>query len=235
MVDLKVKIYADGADIDNMRALNDDDMVKGLTTNPSLMKKAGVKDYTAFCKSVLNFVTKKPISFEVFADEFEDIERQAREIAKWGDNVFVKIPVTNTRGETSYDTIEKLSKDGVKINATAVFTFEQIDSLVQALDKNTASNISIFAGRIADSGRDPLEYVKYGVDRTKESDLCEIIWASTRQVYNIIEANNVDCHIITVTPDMIGKVSKIGFDLNEFSLETVKMFYEDAQKVGYTI
>lgn len=234
-MELNIEIFADGADLETMKRLNDDPLIKGLTTNPTLMRKAGITDYSEFCKSVLKFVTEKPISFEVFADDFTEISEQAKVISSWGDNVFVKVPVMNTKGETCYETVEKLSAAGVKINATAVFTKEQIDNLILALNPNVMSNISIFAGRIADAGFDPLHYVSYGVEKRKVLPNCKIIWASPRQAYNIIEANNVGCDIITVTDDLIKKMSKFGYDLENFSLDTVKMFFDDATRAGYKI
>lgn len=234
-MELNIEIFADGADLETMKRLNDDPLIKGLTTNPTLMRKAGIADYREFCKSVLEFVTEKPISFEVFADDFTEIYEQAMVISNWGDNVFVKVPVMNTKGEACYETVEKLSAAGVKINATAVFTEEQIDNLILALSPSVMSNISIFAGRIADAGFDPLHYVNYGVEKRKVLPNCKIIWASPRQAYNIIEANKVGCDIITVTDDLIKKMSKFGYDLEKFSLDTVKMFFDDAKRVGYKI
>lgn len=235
MMKLNIEIFADGADLETMKRLNDDPLIRGLTTNPTLMRKAGIENYSEFCKSVLKFVKEKPISFEVFADDFEEIFEQAKIISSWGDNVFVKIPVMNTKGAACYETVEKLSAAGVKINATAVFTKEQIDNLTAALNPQVMSNISIFAGRIADAGFDPLHYVRYGVEKCKELTNCKIIWASPRQAYNIIEANKIDCDIITVTEDLIKKMSKFGYDLEKFSLDTVKMFFDDATKAGYKI
>ena len=232
---MKVEIFADGADLSAMKELNDSKLIKGLTTNPSLMRKAGIENYSEFCRSVLEFVTEKPISFEVFADDFDQITIQALKIASWGDNVFVKIPVMNTKGEPCYETVRKLTEQGVKVNATAVFTKDQIDCLIEALDAGVPSNISIFAGRIADAGQNPVEFIEYGLIKRKVLPQCKIIWASPRQAYNIIEADQVGCDIITVTHDLIGKMSKFGYDLNQFSLDTVKMFYEDAVQAGYEI
>lgn len=234
-MEMKVEIFADGADLQTMKKLNDSKTISGLTTNPTLMAKAGIQNYSEFCKSVLQFVTKKPISFEVFADDFDEIATQARTISSWGENVFVKIPVMNTKGETCYGTVKTLSAEGVKVNATAVFTKTQIDRLVEVLSPSVKSNISIFAGRIADAGFDPLEYIEYGLQKSKRLPECKIIWASPRQAYNIIEANEVGCDIITVTDDLIKKMLKFGYSLDKFSQDTVKMFYDDAMAAGYKI
>ena len=230
-----IDIFADGADLETMRRLNGSELVKGLTTNPTLMRKAGVENYSVFCKQVLEFVKVKPISFEVFADDFDEIEKQARVIAGWGDNVYVKIPVMNTNSEPCYETIARLTNDGVKINATAVFTKDQINCLAQAINPKVNSNISIFAGRIADAGHNPIEFIEHGVQKRKDLPNCKIIWASPREAYNIVEAANVNCDIITVTNDLIEKMNKFGYDLDLFSLDTVKMFYRDALEAGYSI
>ena len=232
---MKTKIFCDIADLKVIKFFNKKSFVDGFTTNPSLMRLAGAKNYKQYSLNILKVCKKKPISFEVFADDFTEISEQAKVISSWGDNVFVKVPVMNTKGETCYETVEKLSAAGVKINATAVFTKEQIDNLILALNPNVMSNISIFAGRIADAGFDPLHYVSYGVEKRKVLPNCKIIWASPRQAYNIIEANNVGCDIITVTDDLIKKMSKFGYDLENFSLDTVKMFFDDATRAGYKI
>ena len=231
-----VKIFADGADIDDMRRLNADPGISGLTTNPTLMKKAGIKNYEKFCREALEFVTVKPISFEVFSDDFEEMERQAKLISTWGgDNIYVKIPVMNTKRETAYSTVQKLSDIGIKINATAVFTKSQIEGLCQSINIDVDSYISVFAGRIADTGVNPLKFIDFAVEKSKLFPKCEIIWASPREAYNIVEANNAGCHIITVTPDLIKKMEKFQFDLEEYSLETVQMFYRDASTAGYKL
>ena len=232
---LNVKIFADGADITDMQRLNSNPEIRGLTTNPTLMKKAGIENYEAFCHQVLEFVTEKPISFEVFADDFEDMERQAKLIATWGDNVYVKIPVMNTKRETSYATVQRLSDMGIKVNATAVFTKSQIDNLAQAMNNDVDSYISVFAGRIADTGVDPLEFINFALEKSSGLPKCEVIWASPREAYNIIEASNSGCHIITVTPELIKKMDKFNFDLEEYSLETVQMFHKDALSAGYSL
>jgi transaldolase len=232
---LKIKIFADGADQDNMIEMYNKPFIKGLTTNPTLMKQAGIKDYEYFGKEVLQTITDKPISFEVFSDEFNEMERQALKISNWGKNVFVKIPVTNTRGENSLELIEKLSKNRVKLNITAMTTFEQVEKVVQRLDPQTYNYVSLFAGRVADTGIDPLNIMKKCVNLLKNSPKTELIWASPRELLNIFQANEIGCHVITVTPDILKKLKLIGKNLDEYSLETVKMFYHDAMEAGYNL
>lgn len=226
-----MKIYSDGADILSMDKIND--CVDGFTTNPTLMLKSGVKDYLDFAKQVVDRFDK-PISFEVFSDDFEEMYNQALTLSKLSDNVYVKIPVTNTKAEPSYELINKLSNENVKVNVTAVFTFDQIFQINQVLNKEVQSIISVFAGRIADAGIDPEPYIRYACDTRVKN--CEILWASTREVFNIYQAKKCRCDIITVPPALIDKYNKFkSKNLNEFSLDTVKDFYEDAKKAKYTI
>ena len=209
--------------------------VKGLTTNPTLMKKAGITDYRAFCKDILASIKDKPLSFEVFSDDFAEMERQALEIASWGDNVYVKIPITNTKQETCYELVEKLANQKVKLNVTALMTLDQVRNVVAALDPNTPSYVSVFAGRIADTGYDPLPLMTNAVEILKVAPAAELIWASPRELLNIFQADEIGCHIITVTNDILKKLSLVGYDLNEYSLDTVKMFYADAVAAGYKL
>jgi transaldolase len=226
-----MKIYADGSDINEMLKVVDD--VDGFTTNPTLMRKAGVKDYEAFVQEVVSKI-ELPVSFEVFADDFGEMERQARKLAAYADNIYVKIPVSNTKGEPSYDLINTLAEDGIKQNVTAIFTLSQIDNVIKALGSATPSIISIFAGRIADTGVDPVLTMQYALDRALPNQ--QILWASCREIFNIYEAEAIGCHIITVPPDMISKASALALkDLSLFSRETVQMFYDDATASGYIL
>ncbi|MBS1517370.1 MAG: transaldolase [Bacteroidetes bacterium] len=231
--DLKIKIFADGANVDEMKKVYSEGIVSGFTTNPTLMKKDGVKDYVAFAKNVLSEIKDMPISFEVFTDDFESMERQANVIAGWGDNVYIKIPVTNTKDQTSYELINKLSSNGLKLNVTAILTTEQVKKVYESLDKKTPSIISVFAGRIADTGRDPIPYMKENIEIVRDSESVELLWASSRELLNIIQAEECGCHIITVTNDLLKKLKMVGKDLKELSLDTVKMFYNDAKSAGY--
>jgi len=232
---LKVKIFADGADKAGMLEMYAKPYIKGLTTNPTLMRKAGLTDYRAFAKDILKVIPDKPISFEVFSDEFADMERQAMEIAGWGNNVYVKIPVTNTRRETSYELVRKLAKRKVKINVTAIMTLAQVKDVVAALDPATPSYVSVFAGRIADTGRDPVPHMASAVKLLKVNPKAELIGASPRELLNIFQADAIGCHIITVTNDILKKLSLVGFDLDDYSLDTVKMFYNDAVAAGFKL
>jgi transaldolase len=229
------KIFADGADIAGMLEMNADPMISGLTTNPTLMKKAGISDYEKFAKDVLTSVTEKPISFEVFSDDFTDMERQALKIAAWGENVYVKIPITNTKGESAAPLVKRLSEQGVKTNVTAMMTLEQTDQILPALAASPAAYISIFAGRIADTGVDPLPVMSAAMDRLKAFPKVELIWASPREVFNLAQANSIGCHVITMTNDLIKKIPTFGKNLSEFSLDTVKMFYKDASAAGFSL
>lgn len=232
---LNVKIFADGADKNKMVELNNLPLIKGLTTNPTLMKRAGILNYTEFCKDILTFVNEKSISFEVFSDDFEEMERQALIISSWADNVYVKIPITNTKKEKSRELIKTLVKKRVKVNVTAIMNLDQVDDVLTVLDNNLPSYISVFAGRIADTGIDPLPIMKECVSMMSGNSMAELIWASPRELLNIFHANQIGCHIITITPDILNKIKLIGYDLEQFSLDTVKMFYQDALEAGYEL
>lgn len=232
---LNVKLFADGADIAGIREMALNSSIAGFTTNPTLMRKAGVVDYKAFAKEVLTIVPDKPVSFEVFADDFPTMERQALEIASWGKNVNVKIPVTNTKGEFCGSLVKKLSDAGVQLNVTALMTLDQVQRVTDALSPNTAAIISVFAGRIADTGRDPVPIMAKSVEIMKAKPKSELIWASPRELLNIFQAEEVGCHIITATNDILKKLSLYHKDLNIYSLETVEMFYKDAQAAGFNI
>ena len=233
--DLKVKIFGDGAELEGMVALAREPYIKGFTTNPTLMHKAGIADYRAFARQVIAAIPDKPISFEVFSDEFDEMERQGREIATWGEHVYVKIPVSNTRREPSYDLIHRLAHAGVKVNVTAIMTLEQVRRVVDALAGGAPSNVSVFAGRIADTGRDPVPLMTEAVAALRKAPGAELIWASPRELLNIFHADQIGCHIITVTHDILKKLTLVGKDLDDFSLETVKMFYDDAAKAGFRL
>ena len=231
---MNIKIFADGSNIKEIFDLYENNkLVKGFTTNPSLMKKAGVSDYTSFIKDVTSKIKDLSISFEVFADDEEEMIYQAKKIASFGENIHVKIPITNTKGQYTLNVIESLVRDNVKINVTAVFTQTQVNLLKTVLPNNKNNIVSVFAGRISDTGRNPVPYITY--TQTMLKDQCEILWASTRHVYNIYEANQVNCDIITVTPDQLKKLSLKDKDLSEYSLETVKMFYDDATSSGLVL
>ncbi len=232
---LKVKIFADGADKAGMLEMYAKPYIKGLTTNPTLMRKAGITDYRAFAKEILQAIPDRSISFEVFSDEFPEMERQAMEIAGWGDNVYVKIPVTNTKRHPSYELVRKLTKSGVKVNVTALMTLEQVRDVVAVLDSATPSYVSVFAGRIADTGRDPVPLMAAAVEMLKIKPKAELIWASPRELLNIFQADTIGCHIITVTNDTLKKLNLVGYDLSDYSLDTVKMFYEDAKGAGFVL
>ena len=232
---LKVKLFADGADLAGMKEMAANPMIKGFTTNPTLMKKAGITDYKAFARDVLAAIPDRPVSFEVFADDFGEMEVQAREIASWGRNVNVKIPVTNTKREFAGVVIERLSKAGVALNVTAVMTLDQVERITARLDAKTPAIISVFAGRIADTGVDPMPIMQKSVQIMKAKPRAELIWASPRELLNVFQADAVGCHIITATNDILKKLSLVGKDLDNYSLETVEMFYKDAKAAGYTI
>lgn len=232
--ELKIKIFADGADKAGMLDMYNNPLIKGLTTNPTLMKKAGITDYSDFAKEILEQIKDKPISFEVFADDFDDMEKQANIIATWGKNVNVKIPITNTKGISCLPLVKNISSR-VKLNITAMMTLEQVMQVTPSLAAGLGGYVSVFAGRIADTGVDPLPMMQKTMDYLKDYPNVELIWASPREVLNVIQANDIGCHIITVTNDVIKKLSGLGKDLNTFSLETVQMFYNDAQSAGYNI
>lgn len=233
--DLSVKIFADGADKAGMLEMYSKPFIKGFTTNPTLMRKAGIADYRAFAKDIIQAIPDRPISFEVFSDEFAEMESQAREIAGWGQNVYVKIPVTNTRRQPAYDLIRKLSRAGVKLNVTALLTLEQVRDVVNSTSVETACCISVFAGRIADTGRDPVPIMTAAVELLKLNPKAELIWASPRELLNIFQANSIGCHIITVTNDILKKLDLVGYELTDYSLDTVKMFCSDAQAAGFKL
>ena len=232
---LKVKIFADGADKAGMLEMNAKSYIKGLTTNPTLMRKAGINDYKAFAKEILVEIKDKSISFEVFSDDFNDMERQALEIASWGQNVYVKIPVTNSQGATSYGLIKKLAAQKVKMNVTALMTLTQVREVVASLDPNVPSYVSVFAGRMADTGFDPVPMMAAAVEALKTAPAAELIWASPRELLNIFQADQIGCHIITVTHDILKKLSLVGYDLAAYSLDTVRMFYDDALTAGFKL
>ena len=232
---LKTKIFADGADQAGMLEMYAKPYIKGLTTNPTLMRKAGISDYKTFCKDILLSIKDKPLSFEVFSDDFEEMERQALEISSWADNVYVKIPITNTKAEPSYDLIHKLSANGVKVNVTALMTLNQVRDTISALNSEVPSYISVFAGRIADTGRDPLPLMAAAMELLKLCPKAELIWASPRELLNIFQADDIGCHVITVTNDILKKLSLVDYELDTFSLDTVKMFYSDAVAAGYQL
>ena len=233
--ELSVKIFADGADLAAMQALYDRPYIRGFTTNPTLMRKAGVTNYEAFARDVLRAIPDRPISFEVFSDELDEMERQARKIASWGPNVYVKIPVSNTRREPTHDLVRRLSRDGLHVNVTALMTLEQVRDVTDALAGGAASYVSVFAGRIADTGRDPLPLMTEALHIMTSAPHAELIWASPREVLNIFHAASIGCHIITVTGDILRKLVMLNKPLDEFSLETVKMFFDDASAARFSI
>ena len=232
---LRIKIFADGADLASMKALAANPRVKGFTTNPTLMRKANVTDYVAFAHQVLAAIPDRPVSFEVFAEEFPEMEAQALEIASWGKHVNVKIPVTNTKREFAGNVIERLSKQGVKVNVTALLTLQQVERVTERLDAKTPAIISVFAGRIADTGVDPVPLMAEAKRISRAKPKAELLWASPRELLNIFHAESVGCDIITVTPDVLAKLELVGKSLDDYSLETVKMFYKDASAAGYSI
>jgi transaldolase len=234
-VNLKVKLFADGAEKKSMLELYANPVIRGFTTNPTLMHKAGITDYQAFARDILSVIRDRPISFEVFADEFDEMERQARIIATWGSNVYVKIPVTNTRRKSACPLIKQLSHAGIKVNVTAILTLDQVSHVVEALAGGAPSNVSVFAGRIADTGVDPVPAMQEAVRMLQPHPQIELIWASPRELLNVFQADAIGCHIITATPDVLKKLSLVGKDLADYSLDTVKMFADDAAKSGFTL
>jgi transaldolase len=231
----KVKLFADGADLAGIKEMAANPAIMGFTTNPTLMRKAGVADYKAFALQALKVVTGRPISFEVFADEFGEMEGQAHEIASWGKNIYVKIPVSNTKGEFAGPVIERLARAGVQVNVTALMTVDQVRRVTERLAGDTPAIISVFAGRIADTGRDPMPIMAESVKAMKAKPRAELIWASPRELLNVVQAAQVGCHIITATNDILKKLPLLGKDLDRYSLETVEMFYNDAKTAGYSI
>ena len=233
--DLKIKIFGDGADKSMMLRLYGNPLIQGFTTNPTLMRKTGISDYEGFARDILANIPDRPISFEVFADDFSEMERQAQKIASWGANVYVKIPVTNTRGEPSLDLICRLTRAGVKVNVTALLTLSQVRNAAMALESGAPAYISVFAGRIADTGRDPVPVMAAAVEMIKPYPNIELIWASPRELLNVFQANTINCHIITATSDILKKLELVGKDLDMYSLETVRMFYGDALECGFAL
>jgi transaldolase len=235
LADFKIKLFADGADKAGMLEMYRNPWIKGFTTNPTLMRKAGVKDYCAFAKEVLAEIPDRPISFEVFSDDFNEMERQAFEIASWGDQVNVKVPVTDTKGTPTYEVIRRLSSAGVKLNVTAMMTLEQVENVAACLKDGPPSFVSVFAGRIADTGRDPVPLMRTAVELLTDVPQVELIWASPRELLNVFHAEAAGCHIITATNDILKKLNLVGKDLTDYSLDTVRMFYRDALLAGYEI
>jgi transaldolase len=233
--ELRVKVFADGANLEKIRELAADPLIQGFTTNPTLMRKAGVTDYLAFAREALEIVGDRPISFEVFTDDFAEMGREARILTALGDSVYVKIPVTDTLGNSAADLVSELSGEGIKLNVTGLFTIEQVETISEALADGVPACISLFAGRIADAGVDPIPMVEQAVAAIADQPGQELIWASPREVLNIVQADRAGCHIITVTHDLLAKLSLLGKDLTEFSLDTVKMFHNDAMDAGYRL
>ena len=233
--DLQVKIFADGADKASMLALSAKPYIRGLTTNPTLMRKAGVVSYRDFAREVLAEIKHKPVCFEVLADDFAAMERQAMEIASWGENVYVKIPVTNARAESSGPLVTRLTRRDVKVNVTALTTLSQVREVAEALNPSTASYVSVFAGRIADTGMDPVPVMAEAVRILRSNPNAQLIWASSRELLNIFQADSIGCPVITLTPDILGKLGLIGYDLAQYSLETVRMFRDDALGAGFSL
>jgi len=232
---LKIKLFSDGADLAAIRAMAANPRIQGFTTNPTLMRKAGVTDYAAFAKEAIQIVGNRSISFEVFSDDFAAMEREARIIASWGGNTYVKIPVTNTQGETATPLIRKLSRENIRLNVTAILTNEQVRAVADALAPETPSIVSVFAGRIADTGVDPVPLMSEAVNILRAWPRAELLWASPRELLNVFHANQCGCHIITATPDVLAKLSLVGKDLAAYSLETVKMFYNDGKAAGFRL
>ena len=233
--ELNVKIFADGADLKGISNLSRNPVIKGFTTNPTLMRKAGIQDYRGFAREVLGIIGERPVSFEVFSDDFAEMEKQALEIASWGPNIYVKIPVTNTRREFAGELIRSLARTGVQLNITALLTNEQVRAVLGCLSPQTRSCVSVFAGRVADTGRDPVPLMAEAVQLLKGNPKAELIWASPRELLNIFQADDIGCHIITVTNDILKKLTLLGKDLHEYSLDTVKMFHDDAVKSAFVL
>jgi transaldolase len=235
LADLQVQIFADGADKAQMHRLYQNPVIRGFTTNPTLMRKAGVRDYEAFAREILQAIPDRPISFEVFSDEFTEMESQAHLIAGWGDNVFVKIPISNTKAQSSIPLISRLASDGIKTNVTAMMTVAQVRDVLEVLADGPRACVSVFAGRIADTGRDPVPLMAQAVKLVRKTSNVQLIWASPRELLNIVQADDIGCHIITATEDILKKLSLVGKDLDEYSLDTVKMFHSDAVSAGFEL
>lgn len=233
--ELTVKIFADGADLDEILRLNKNSLIKGFTTNPTLMRKSGIRDYKKFASEVLKHVTNKPVSFEVFADDAKEIIAQSRTIASWGNNVYVKIPALKTTGSSNAKVVEELASLGIKVNITALMTVERVHEFSRVLNPDIPSFISIFAGRIADTGRDPVPILEESIALLKNNINAEVIWASPRESLNVVQANAIGCHVITATSEILAKIEKFGYPLEKYSLDTVKMFFQDAQASGFKL
>ncbi len=233
--DLKIKLFADGADKATMLEMYRNPLIQGFTTNPTLMRKAGISDYASFARDVVEAIPDRPISFEVFADDFGEMERQARIIAGWGANVNAKIPVTNTKGEPCFDLVRKLTREGIQLNITALLTLDQVRCVAAALRGGAPAFVSVFAGRIADTGLDPIPIMSASLEEIADLRGVELIWASPRELLNVVQADAIGCHIITATSDILKKLPTLGKDLAQFSLETVQMFHEDARSSGFTL
>ena len=233
---LKTKLFTDGATLAVIAQHAQNPLIKGFTTNPTLMRKAGITDYESFAKEMLGVVGDRPVSFEVFADDFPEMERQARKIAQWGKNVFVKIPITNTRAESATPTVKRLAGEGIQLNVTALMTARQVEDTAKAVAGGPASYISVFAGRIADTGRDPMPIMKDALSvMATHAPTSELIWASPRELLNVFQADQIGCHVITATPDVLAKLTLVGKDLTDYSLDTVKMFFDDGKAAGYKL
>lgn len=232
---LRIRLFADGADRDGILALARDPLIQGFTTNPTLMHAAGIRDYETFAREVLEAVPDMPISFEVFADDFDEMERQARIISTWGESVYVKIPITNTRGDSAAPLVARLAAAGVRLNVTAMLLPEQVEAVAGPLAASPSAFVSVFAGRIADSGRDPVPYMVRSLEIIRDTPHIQLIWASPRELLNIVQADAIGCHVITVTHDLLRKLPSLGRDLRDFSLDTVRMFHRDAQAAGFRL
>jgi len=235
IADLRVQLFADGADKAQMLRLYQNPLIQGFTTNPTLMRKAGIRDYAAFAHDILQAIPDRPISFEVFSDEFGEMEAQAHLIAGWGDNVYVKIPISNTKAQSTIPLISRLAGDGVKVNVTAMMTLDQVRDALEVLAEGPPACVSVFAGRIADTGRDPVPLMAEAVRMMRKTSNVQLIWASPRELLNIVQADQIGCHIITATEDILQKLPLVGKDLDEYSLDTVKMFHGDALKAGFQL
>lgn len=235
LADLKVQLFADGADKAQMLLLYDNPLIRGFTTNPTLMRKAGIRDYQAFAREILQAIPDRPISFEVFSDDFEEMEAQAHLIAGWGKNVYVKIPISNTKAQSSIPLISRLASDGVKTNVTAMMTLDQVRDVLEVLGDGPPACVSVFAGRIADTGLDPVPLMAEAVKRVRQTSNVQLIWASPRELLNIFQADAIGCHIITATEDILKKLALVGKDLDKYSLDTVKMFHSDAVSAGFRL
>jgi transaldolase len=232
---LSVKIFADGADLAGMLEMSRKPFISGFTTNPTLMRKAGITDYRRFAREALAAIPDRPISFEVLSDDLSEMERQASEIAGWGSHVYVKVPVTNTRRQPTYDLVRRLSAAGVKVNVTALMTLPQVRAVADAVSEGAPSCVSVFAGRVADTGRDPVPMMAAALELLKVAPRAELIWASPRELLNVFQADAIGCHIITVTNEILNRLALVGRDLDDFSLDTVRMFYDDATKAGFSL